>query len=84
MALGAGRERMEDAVDPAVGFSGIRAVGERVAAGEALLVVHAATGEQAAAAEAAVRRAFTVVSELPPPRPPLVRERITGSTYETP
>lgn len=41
VALGAGRSKASDAIDPAVGFSGIRKVGERVLEDEPLLMVHA-------------------------------------------
>jgi len=40
-ALGAGRNRAEDSVDPAVGFDRIAKVGERVAIGEVIARVHA-------------------------------------------
>ncbi|MEP6809453.1 MAG: thymidine phosphorylase, partial [Chthoniobacterales bacterium] len=39
--LGGGRSRADDAIDFAVGFSQIKKIGETVAAGEPLLVVHA-------------------------------------------
>ena len=41
LRLGAGRKRAEDAVDHAVGFSGLVKVGEKVAQGAPLCVVHA-------------------------------------------
>jgi pyrimidine-nucleoside phosphorylase len=41
--LGAGRRKASDAIDHAVGFSGIRKVGDRVAAGEPLAFIHART-----------------------------------------
>jgi pyrimidine-nucleoside phosphorylase len=41
LLLGGGRQTVEDAVDFAVGLSGIKKIGERVAAGEPLLSVHA-------------------------------------------
>ncbi len=46
--LGGGRQRAEDAVDFAVGFSEIKKVGETVAAGEPLLIVHARSEESLA------------------------------------
>jgi thymidine phosphorylase len=39
--LGAGRQRADDKIDFAVGFSGIKKIGEKVARGEPLLTVHA-------------------------------------------
>ncbi|HEY0369028.1 MAG TPA: hypothetical protein VGC85_05485, partial [Chthoniobacterales bacterium] len=39
--LGAGRQKANDAVDFAVGFSELKKVGEKVARGEPLMVVHA-------------------------------------------
>ena len=43
--LGGGRQKANDAVDFAVGFSGIKKVGEQVATGEPLLIVHARNEE---------------------------------------
>jgi pyrimidine-nucleoside phosphorylase len=45
LLLGAGRKTADDVVDFAVGFSGIRKIGERVAKGEPLLTVHAPTDQ---------------------------------------
>jgi len=39
--LGAGRQRADDSIDFAVGFSGIKKVGEHVEADEALFMIHA-------------------------------------------
>jgi len=41
LALGAGRRRVEDAVDHAVGLTGIVKIGERVEKGQQLLTLHA-------------------------------------------
>lgn len=56
--LGAGRHKADDAINPAVGFSGIRKIGETVAQGEPLLHIHAASESDAETAARAVR--FTV------------------------
>jgi pyrimidine-nucleoside phosphorylase len=45
VVLGAGRMVASDVIDFAVGFSGIRKVGERVAKGEPLLTIHAREAE---------------------------------------
>lgn len=50
-ALGAGRERAEDAVNPAVGFDRIAKVGDQVAAGGVIARVHAHRPADADAAE---------------------------------
>lgn len=52
--LGAGRHKTSDAINPAVGFSGIRKIGERVSQGEPLLWIHAASAADAEAAARAV------------------------------
>jgi pyrimidine-nucleoside phosphorylase len=44
--LGGGRQKIEDTIDFAVGFSGIKKIGERVEKDEPLLTIHART-EQA-------------------------------------
>lgn len=60
--LGGGRVRASDAIDPAVGLSGLAVIGDRVAPGDALAFVHAA--DDAAAERAAKRlRAAMLVSE---------------------
>jgi len=53
--LGAGRKTAADAIDYAVGFSGIRKCGDRVSAGEPLLVIHA----RSAASVEAVRETIS-------------------------
>jgi pyrimidine-nucleoside phosphorylase len=52
--LGAGRHKATDAINHAVGFSGIRKTGERVSIGEPLLLIHAASEADADAAARAV------------------------------
>ena len=54
--LGAGRTKASDAVDFAVGCSGIRKVGEQVSTGEPLLQVHART-------DAALQDALRLINE---------------------
>jgi pyrimidine-nucleoside phosphorylase/thymidine phosphorylase len=75
MGLGAGRARLEDGVDPAVGVVVRKKVGDAVEKGEPLAVVHAAGGPAADAAAARLAGAWTIARE-PPPRTPLVLGRI--------
>jgi thymidine phosphorylase len=65
VALGGGRVRESDRVDPAVGLSGVVRLGARVEIGQPLAMVHAARSEQADAAVAAVRAAITVGDAVP-------------------
>jgi pyrimidine-nucleoside phosphorylase len=58
--LGGGRRRVEDTVDPAVGFDLARTLGDAVRRGEPLATIHAADREAFAAAEAGLRRAFRI------------------------
>jgi pyrimidine-nucleoside phosphorylase/thymidine phosphorylase len=76
MALGAGRARVEDAVDPAAGIVLARKVGDPVAAGEPLATLHHREGDRAAAEVARdVLAAYTVGEERRAPGP-LVLGRI--------
>ncbi len=60
VALGGGRRAPSDRVDPSVGLSEVVRVGEQVAPGDPLAIVHAARPEDAEAAIAAVRAAIRV------------------------
>jgi len=69
MELGAGRRRKEDSIDPSVGMVLRAKVGTRVAAGEPLCEVHAASPQALAAVEQRVQAAFTISVRPPDPRP---------------
>lgn len=60
VALGAGRAKATDAIDPAVGVDRMVKTGTAVRAGETLLRVHARTPEAAQQALASLRAAVTV------------------------
>jgi thymidine phosphorylase len=76
--LGGGRRRVSDPINPAVGFTEVRGVGEVVAKGEPLAMVHAADEGDAAAAIAALRGAIHIAETAPPPRP-VVHARIDAT-----
>lgn len=61
LALGAGRSRATDDVDPAVGCDYIVKVGSEVSFGDTLLRVHARTENEADEALARLREAITIV-----------------------
>ncbi|MCV2868263.1 thymidine phosphorylase [Defluviimonas sp. WL0002] len=73
--LGGGRLRGTDRINPSVGLSEMRPVGEPMARGEALARVHAASEDAADRAVAAVQAAFRL-AEAVPDEPPLIHERV--------
>ena len=75
LRLGAGRTRAEDQIDPAVGVSHLAKVGERVAAGATLAVIHASDATALAEAKARVEGAVAF-SDEPVAAPKLIDEVI--------
>jgi len=73
--LGGGRARKEDRIDPAVGLVLAAKVGDRVAAGEPLLHVHAASDADAARVLPRLAAAYTIGDTGVAP-PPLIYEII--------
>ena len=72
MVLGAGRETVESAIDPAVGLVLHKKVGDRVSDGEPMATLHVNDPARLEDAVGMVRAAFRVGSEAPPSAP-LVR-----------
>lgn len=77
VALGAGRERKGDAVDPSVGVVLAAKVGDRPAEGDVLATIHARTEADAERAEERLLGAYAW-SEGPVPEPPLVYDILRG------
>jgi pyrimidine-nucleoside phosphorylase len=75
VALGAGRARLEDAVDHGVGIEIVALPGEAVGAGDPVLIVHHRRGRGLADARALLTGAVRIVEQPAPPEP-LVLERI--------
>ena len=73
--LGAGRERKEDSIDPAVGIVVEKKLGDRVEKGEPLAIVHANDESKIIDAEAIVRRAYKTGERSVVP--PIVMESIS-------
>lgn len=75
VALGGGRMKQGDKVNPSVGLSEIAALGDQVTEGLPVAMVHAANSDAAEAALRAVQRAMTI-GPAAPQIPPLVHRRI--------
>ena len=76
VALGAGRLRLEDKIDPGVGLVFQRKAGDRVKAGEPIAIVHANDRDKGEACAKRVAGAVTIADTLR--RLPLIVERITS------
>jgi thymidine phosphorylase len=76
VALGGGRTRAADPIDPSVGFSSLAGIGDVVDRERPLGIVHAASESGAAAAATALRSAYRIGSGGA--RGPVVIDRVTG------
>jgi thymidine phosphorylase len=74
VALGAGRDQVKDAVDPAVGIMVLAAPGDRVAAGDAVLELHYRDRQRLDAALPLAAAAVTIGDVPPVPRPLILAE----------
>ncbi|MBS2028393.1 MAG: thymidine phosphorylase [Deltaproteobacteria bacterium] len=77
--LGAGRKKTDDKLDHAVGFTLLKKVGDRVAAGEPLVRVHHNGQKTLGDVEQRLARAYRIGEAAPPVRP-LIVERIAAKT----
>ncbi len=75
VALGAGRQRVDSPIDPAVGFTLLRKVGEPVKAGEPVVRVHYNDPAPVEEVKARLLASYHYGPEAPAPRP-LVVERL--------
>ena len=76
VALGAGRARVEDRVDPAVGIVVNKKIGDRVGRGEALCTVHEGDRSEGRDRVSARLAAAWRIGPAAPERAPLVLERL--------
>lgn len=65
MRLGAGREKLEDRIDHAVGVELCKKLGDPVQQGDALAKIHARSWEEAEAAGGSLLRSINIVSHQP-------------------
>ena len=78
VALGGGRARAEDRIDPAVGFTGLAGIGARVGGPDAPLAFVHARSEIAAGRAGATLAAAYDIGEQAPTANPVVYERISS------
>ena len=76
-AMGAGRVRKTDTIDPSVGYILPVRIGDRVTADTPLCTLYARSDEDAAKAEAAIRAAI-IIGDKPVERPPLCCAVVTA------
>ena len=77
VALGGGRARKEDTIDPSVGLIMSDEIGKRTWERMSLATIHARTEDEAAQVAERVRAAFTISPE-PVPVPPLIIGRVSA------
>src|SRR3954453_10464857 len=74
VALGGGRTRVQDPIDPAVGLSQVASLGTSVGPqNRPLAIVHARSEDAARAAAEAIRASFTIGDSAPEPTSPVAR-----------
>jgi thymidine phosphorylase len=78
VALGGGRRRAEDSIDPAVGFTDLAGLGDPVGPDRPLAIVHARDEAHVEAAARALAEAYTIADE-PPERGPVVIARFAAA-----
>ena len=74
--LGGGREKKEDAVDPAVGVIVHKKIGDRVSAGEALCTIHCHSEASGERAQRMIEASYTISAEARAHRPSLIHRVI--------
>ncbi|HEY0970965.1 MAG TPA: thymidine phosphorylase [Gemmatimonadales bacterium] len=81
-ALGGGRTRIEDVVDPAVGFVITARPGDRVERGEPLATIHARDESGLEAGRRALDEAIEIADAMIEPPLPLVSHRVSSAGVE--
>jgi len=80
LLLGGGRAKKEDTIDPAVGLTLHKKVGEMVRANETLCTIHYNDDSGLEEARSLLERAFTVAEHLPQTPRPLIHKVIRGKS----
>ena len=77
-ALGGGRVRIEDKIDPAVGFVADKSIGDKLEAGEPIGAVYSGDERRGRAAVERIRAAYRIDEEFRGQRPELIKEVINN------
>jgi thymidine phosphorylase len=77
VALGGGRQRSEDSIDPSVGVSGISGVGKRVDSHTPLAVIHAASEDSWEKAAILLKSGFSI-GQSPGAGIPVIHSTVKG------
>jgi pyrimidine-nucleoside phosphorylase len=72
VAMGGGREKKDDVIDPSVGITINKMVGDHVAANESILTIRASSNESAQAAARAIITGGIEISPTPVPARPVI------------
>jgi pyrimidine-nucleoside phosphorylase len=80
--LGGGREKKEDAVDPAVGVMVHKKLGDKVSEGEALCTVHYNSAERLERARPLIEQSYTIAATSPAQVRPLLGRVIGGEALK--
>ena len=75
-ALGGGRVRIDDQIDPTVGFVAEKIIGDKVSQGELLGTIYARYAAKASETAARIQAAYHVSEASQPQRPTLIKEVI--------
>ncbi|MSR06579.1 MAG: thymidine phosphorylase [Gemmatimonadetes bacterium] len=82
VAMGGGRQKVEDKVDFGVGFRIGVSPGDKVRKGDPLATIHANTAEQVQIARTALDAAFSIADEAGEPPLPLISHRLSKKGVE--
>ena len=83
VVLGGGREKKEDAVDPAVGIEVHKKIGDAVAAGEPLCTAHCHSDAQGARAVELLKSSYAISEAAPAHRPAMIHRAIHHPSQQT-
>ena len=72
-ALGGGREKLDDVIDPVVGIEIRKRIGETISKDEPIAVIYANNKEKAEEAAGIVKSAYTISLEKPVTREPIIK-----------